>query len=483
MSTYEERFRQARELETAGRESEAEQAYRQALAIDPSQVAAWLQLAMIYIHRHDGMHAVECSQAAVKLAPEQYNCWNMLGAAFRQARNFTAAEDAYRRALLLHPNDVRVQSNLSNVLIDAGKLSDAEPYLQGILCATPENPAALENLARLRRMQQRYSEVLPLYDALLRLKPKYAKGHLARAEFLLFCQDFHAGWEEYEWRWGVRRSLQTKRPRWEGEELPGKTILLWSEQGLGDTIQFVRYAQLVKPWVGRVLLQCPPRMIPLLSTVAGIDGFVPSNQPPPEFHVHAPLLSLPRIFLTNQFSIPASIPYITAEPARVAQWAQRLGPAEGKLRIGIAWQGSVTHVTDYLRSFSLEQFAPLAKLPNVELISLQGSKAGTIAPTFPLRQFADLDQAGSFLDSAALLQHIPLVVSCDTSIGHLAGALRVETFLALGVAEDWRWHRGLDTSPWYPRTRLFRQREVGNWDAVFQQISTAIQQKWKECAI
>jgi hypothetical protein len=264
--------------------------------------------------------------------------------------------------------------------------------------------------------------------------------------------------------------------------LENRTILLHAEQGLGDTIQFVRYAPLVKARGGRVLVECRRPLLGLLKTCPGIDRLVVAGDPLPAFDVHAPLLSLPGILGTVLEAIPCSIPYLTADPALVAQWRDKLAALDG-VRVGIAWQGNPQYLMDRQRSIPLAQFAPLADLPGVRLISLQkgpgAEQIGQLQGRFPVVDWtADLDErSGPFMDTAAILANLDLVILSDSVLAHLAGALGVTVWMAVPKLPDWRWLLDGEDSPWYPTMRLFRQQAWGNWPDVFQQMRSALTER------
>jgi hypothetical protein len=323
----------------------------------------------------------------------------------------------------------------------------------------------------------RHVEAVAHYEEALRRAPQNADAHHNRAQAWLLMGDWTRGWSEYEWRWKCSEFSPPHfdRPQWDGAPLEGRTILLHAEQGAGDTLQFVRFAPLVKERGGTVVLAAPARLHPILGTAPGIDRLVPPcrQSPPPEFDVHCPLLSLPAIFATTPETVPAAIPYLQAEPARIERWRTALEALPG-FRIGIAWQGSRTMLPyDLFRSVPLSQFEPLARVDGVRLISLQlgaSEQIGALAGRFAVVDLAEkLDEsAGAFLDTAALLVNLDLVVACDTGIAHLAGALGVPTWIALPVVPSWRWLLDREDTPWYPTARLYRQVYAGRWEEPFR---------------
>jgi hypothetical protein len=257
--------------------------------------------------------------------------------------------------------------------------------------------------------------------------------------------------------------------------LPAKTILLHAEQGLGDTIQFIRYAALVKDCGLKVVVECQEPLVRILAGCRGVDELIAQGKDLPAFDVHAPLLSLPGVFNTSLDTIPAAVPYLFADGESVGHWRGELHAA-GAFKIGIAWRGSPVHANDRARSFPLSCFEPLAGLPDVRLFSLQkgpgAEQLQEAAGRFPI---ADLgSRLHDFMDTAAVLMNLDLVIACDTAVAHLAGALGTAVWVALPLAPDWRWLLDRDDSPWYPTMRLFRQKKLGDWSSVFQEMKTAL---------
>ncbi|HWY86484.1 MAG TPA: glycosyltransferase family 9 protein, partial [Gemmataceae bacterium] len=254
--------------------------------------------------------------------------------------------------------------------------------------------------------------------------------------------------------------------------------LLHAEQGLGDTIHFLRYAPLVKERGGTVLLECPPSLQPLLTGIAGVDRFIAAGTPLPPFDVHSPLLSLPGIFGTLLATFPAAIPYLRADSQLIERWRQELEPLRG-FRIAIAWQGSTTHGGDRWRSVPLAHFETLARVAGVRLLSVQKG-AGTdqiaaLAGRFDVLDLSEgLDNEAAFTDTAAVLKNVDLLVTVDSAVAHVAGALGAPVWVVLALTPDWRWLLDREDSPWYPTMRLFRQKRFGDWSEVFERLAAEV---------
>jgi hypothetical protein len=262
--------------------------------------------------------------------------------------------------------------------------------------------------------------------------------------------------------------------------------LLHAEQGLGDTIHFIRYAPLVQARGGKVVVECQRPLLQLLGRCAGIDKLIGQGTALPGFDVHAPLLSLPFLFRTTLATIPATVPYVFAEPVLVEAWRRELAPI-GSFKIGISWQGNPQHAWDRVRSIPLSQFAPLAGLPGVHLFSLQKGPGSEQVPNaaFPITDLAGRldEQSGPFMDTAAVMKNLDLIITADTALAHLAGALGVPVWIPLHFPPDWRWLLERDDSPWYPTVRLFRQQRRGDWQGAFERIVEALRERLDQQAV
>ncbi|MCA9201695.1 MAG: FkbM family methyltransferase, partial [Planctomycetales bacterium] len=416
--------------------------------------------------------------------PESANGWCYLGIACHDLDRFEEAESAYREALRLQPEFPVALNNMGNTLRRLGRIDEALASFRRALELKPDYLNAFKNAGTTLVWEGRFDEAIDWYSQALRLNPDEAESHRNVGIIRLLQGDFTNGWPEYEWRWRADdlKKPPHAQPEWQGESLDGKTILLYAEQGLGDTLNFVRYANVLKQLGARTIVQVQPPLVPLLRSTPGIDTLVPQREQPPAFDVHAPLLSVPAILKTDLDSIPADVPYVFADERLIEFWRSELR-SFGGLRVGIVWQGNPDHQADHLRSVPLTRFAPLAALPGVQLFSLQkghGAEqlAGAGANINVVNLGARLDESsGAFLDTAAVMKVLDLVITTDTSIAHLAGALGVPTWLALPYVPDWRWLLDREDSPWYPSMRLFRQTQPGDWDGVFERLTEALRQQ------
>jgi hypothetical protein len=371
-------------------------------------------------------------------------------------------------------------NNLGGALMETGRPDEAIGQYQRAIELRSELPELHNNLGKAFRAAGRVSDAIAAHERALFLKPDNADAHWNRGLMLLLSGQFEPGWDEYEWRWLVPEFKSPRRnfrqPLWTGQPLRGRRILLHAEQGFGDTIQFARYAPLVAQAGGRVILECPPELLRLLRTLGGVEQLVAAGQPLPEFDLHCPLLSLPRAFRTTAQTVPNVIPYLQADPAIAANWKSRLQLPTDRLRVGLVWAGSSANPNDRNRSLSLEALAPLADCQNVAFYNLQSGPASADAGrgrfTFmnPPPQFVD------FADSAGLIANLDLIITVDTAMAHLAGAIAAPVWTLVPFAPDWRWLLDRQDSPWYPTMRLFRQPEIGNWKAVVRQLAADLSQ-------
>jgi Flp pilus assembly protein TadD len=408
-----------------------------------------------------------------------------LGSLFKDQAELGKAIRCYRIAIQHRPDFAKVHYNLGVALAELGKTPDALASYQEAVRLAPYDAQALNNIGCIFYEKGCLTDAMASFDSAITVRPDYTDAHFNRAMALLKQGDFKQGWAEYEWRW-QRDDFQPHAihaPRWEGSPLDGRTILLQAEQGLGDAIQFLRYAPLVKQRGGIVLVQCQAEFCSLAVTCAGIDQVVALGADQPPFDVHAPLMSLPHILGTRLSAIPADVPYVAVDPQSFQRWRQRFG-SEPRFKVGLVWQGNPRQwnpqykAADRSRSAPLAQFAPLAKVPHVVLYSLQfgAGREQLLTANLPVIDLADGFDPGSMMELAAAILNLDLLITVDTAPAHLAGALGVPTWIALAQPACWRWLLDRSDTPWYPTARLFRQERAGDWSTVFEQMAVALKE-------
>jgi tetratricopeptide (TPR) repeat protein len=461
------------ELESAGI------CFRKALKLNPEFFEAEYNLANVLERQGERREAVQHYRRLLGLMPGHADAWNNLGNVLRKEGLLDEASACYRQALGVRPDFVLAHYNLGVVLVEDGRIDEALGCFEMAATVKTPFPETLNNAGLSLQQQARFVEAASYYQMALEVGPEFADARWNRSILLLLLGDFGSGWTEYEWRWktGQLPVREFERPRWNGTRLDGKTVFVWAEQGLGDTIQFVRYAAMVKERGARVVFECQRPLVKLLQSCRGIDALVSEDDAPPAFDFQVPLLSVPAIFKTTLETIPAEVPYLFADEALIVEWRERLRETGG-FRIGINWQGRGGHGAHRERDIPLEMFAELAELSNVRLISLQKGRAPEAldpARGVPIVDLGSFDDAhGPFMDTAAIMMNLDLVITSDTSVAHLAGALGIPVWVALPFVPDWRWLLERSDSPWYPTMRLFRQKKAGDWTGVFEEIEAAL---------
>ena len=395
--------------------------------------------------RHD--EAIACLRTLLKTRPDLAAAHNNLGLAWAGKQDYGKAVQCFREALRIRRDFAEAYCNLGTSLIIQGDARGGE--------------AAIEEA--------------------LRIRPDFALAHVNRAAVWLRRGDFERGLPEFEWRrlGAANLPAQVQAPLWDGAASGDNSILLIAEHGIGDTLQFVRYAPLVRRHCGKVVLYCRKNLIPLLRQCPGIDRCASPDEALPRCDFQAPLMSLPLLLGTTLLTVPADVPYVHARRDLADTWRERFSRYSG-FKIGIGWQGNPRYPTDDLRSIPVRHFRPLARVPRVALFSLQkGAGADQLAglgPDFPVVEFGgEFDAStGAFMDTAAVMYSLDLVITSDTAVAHLAGAMGIPVWVALCKSADWRWLEERDDSPWYPTMRLFRQAELGDWGALFERMATEL---------
>jgi tetratricopeptide (TPR) repeat protein len=460
--------------------AESEAAYRRCLQLRPDHVGALVNLGFILGEQDRFDEARASYEEALKHRPDLAEAHHNLGNVLREQGRLDQALACYEAALRFRPEYAKAYVNRGVALVAAGRFDDAIASLSHGVELTPDSADAHTSLGAALSARRRMDDALAHYDRALELDPGHVEAEWNRSLVWLQRGDYERGWPAYESRWRCKRVVahpDFKEPRWDGSPLEGRTILLYGEQGLGDVLHFVRYAPLVKArGAGKVILMCQNALVRLLTRTPGIDGWVGWGATPPPFDVWVPLMSLPTSFHTTLETIPAEVPYVFPDPELVAHWGRQLAPVRG-FRVGITWQGSPRHAWDRHRSCPLEAFEPLARVPGVHLISLQKGNGSeqlrALGGRFPVLSLGELldEASGPFLDTAAVMPHLDLVICVDTALAHLAGAMARPAWLALIYSPDWRWLLDREDNPWYPTLRLFRQERPNDWASVFRRMA------------
>jgi tetratricopeptide (TPR) repeat protein len=453
-----------------GKTEEVVQTYERMCAVAPASVEAQTNLAAALGEARRPEEAVEAARRATELDPNHAPAHNNLANALRESGDPEAAAEAARKAIELKPDYADAYSNLAAALNQLAQHREAYKACQSAL-----------------RLWMKEGDALPAYRRFgPRLPPKteLTQTYLNRAAILLALGNFERGWQEYEWRW-LAKSHHTPRrkfaqPQWEGEDISGKTLLVHSEQGIGDVFQFIRYVPLIARRDVKVIVETYEDLASLISRVEGVEkvylrGQAESVSP---FDVHIPLMSLPLAFGTQLETIPRNVPYIKPDPERIASWSTRIkNESRDRYKVGVVWAGNANHSNDRNRSMPVSSLSPLiTRFANVAWFSLQKGRAGDEQELrdqgVPLINLSH--DIKDFDDTAAIMAQLDLILSVDTAAAHLAGAMRRNVWTMLPFAAEWRWLVDRKTSPWYPTMKLFRQSKRGDWNSVVEAVGAEL---------
>lgn len=481
--------------------------YAQAIALRPNYPAALLNRAQLLQRLGRVREALASFDLALALAPGNADTFNMRGNAHYALRSFAAALADYDRAAMLRDDAAPIHNNRGNALRELGRheealaafgralglspdyadahnnrgnahlelnrINDALADYERALALKPDFADARVNRGNALHFLDRDHEAIASFDAAIVLSPQLAEAHWNRGLSLLALGDFARGWPDYEWRWKRDSELKPRgfaQPQWRGEDLHGKSILLHAEQGYGDIIQFIRYLPMVVARGGKVVLEIPDDLKPLIGRIGGVTAIVRRGEPLPPFDVHCPLMSLPLAFGTTLATIPAPVPYLQAPAERLEQWRARLAGTKAP-RVGLVWSGKPTHKNDRNRSIPLTLLAPLLQTPGVTFVSLQKDYREADRAALAAAPLLRLDGAlADFADTAAAIAALDLVIAVDTAVAHLTGAMGKPLWLLLPAIGDWRWLQDRADSPWYPSARLFRQPRIGDWPSALADV-------------
>jgi tetratricopeptide (TPR) repeat protein len=454
---------------------EALASYDRAIALNPSYADAYYNRGIILKDLKRLDEALASFDRAIALNPDYADAFSNRGNTLQDLKRLDEALLSYDRAITLNPDSAEAYYNRGNALRDLKRLDEALASYDRAIALYPDYAEAFSNRGNTLQDLKRLDEALASYDCAIALKPDYAGANWNKSLLKLLLGEYLEGWKLYEWRWKKEQHIDSLReyhqPLWLGDEsLINRTILIYLDQGFGDYIQCIRYAALVEQLGAKVILEVPLELMTLCSTLKGNFTLLESKKPLPFFDYHCPVMSLPLALKTTVETIPAQIPYLYANEEKEKQWNEILG-VKTLTRIGLVWSGSDNHTNDHNRSMLLNQLTSLFSLP-VEFHSIQKEVREIDIRT--LTDFPNLHQHQEdlldFSDTAALIDAMDLVISVDTSVAHLAGAMGKKTFILLPYSPDWRWMLDKMDSPWYPTATLFRQPAMGDWDSVIAEI-------------
>jgi tetratricopeptide (TPR) repeat protein len=447
--------------------------FKAALTLRPDYSDASLNLADTLREAGRLEEALACARQITRLHGNFPQVLDAVGVVLQACKRFDQAIDVYKRAIELNPNFAEVHYNLGTCLRDAADDVAAIQEFRKALELRPDLTPAHNNLASTLMDLGKNDQAMAALRSALAIAPDLATAHFNLGVILLTQGDLPRGFEELEWRWRAPELGLSNRkfpqPRWNGEELNGRTILIHAEQGFGDTLQFIRYLPMVAQRGGRIILACQKELARLFRQFEQVEQLVSEGEPLPQFDVHCALLTLPMVFKTDLQSIPNQSPYLRADANLSSQWMERLPGAIAERKIGLTWSGRANYERERARSIELSTLASLANVAGVHFVSLQTGDAAKHSTKFPgLLDFSD--QLNDFADTAALIDNLDLVITIDTATAHLAGAMGKPVWAMLPHVPDWRWMLDRGDSPWYPSMKLFRQPRAGDWKPVVTDI-------------
>ena len=450
----------------------------QAIQIDSTKPSFCTNLGNVLQKQGKLEESIRAYRKAIRIQPDYADAYYNLGNVFQEQGKLEESIQAYQKAIQIQPDYADTYYNLGNVLQKQGKLEESIQAYQKAIQIQPNHEDAYNDLGVIFKEKRQLDKSIQAFQKSIRLNSNFAQAHENLGMLLLLKGDFLNGWKEYEWRWrSVQKSQKRdfKRPLWDGTPLDGKSILVYAEQGFGDTIQFIRYIELLPDTGTIIIFACQPELKRLFKSIDRIDALVTKGEVISDFDVHIPLLSLPYIFNTTLDSIPSQTPYLYSD---INSDFAFILDNEDHFKVGIVWAGSSTHVNDRNRSVNLNQFKELLSIEGCEFFSLQvGLHRADISQNGYDYIIKDLGKMfNDFRDTASAILQLDLVISVDTSVAHLAGALGKEVWTLLPFVPDWRWMFDRSDSPWYPSMTLFRQKKVGNWGDVFQQLKFELMQ-------
>jgi Tfp pilus assembly protein PilF len=470
-------FRTATRFHLDGQYDASIKELQAALKLMPESPEAHFNMANVLRDSGNLDLAVEGFIFALKMAEKQNRIYpealQNLGDVFNRQGRLDYAIEAFTQSVVATPEKPEAHIGLGMVHYGSGNYAEAIRNFDNAIRLAPQNPPLLNNIGLAQYRLGEPEKALKTYDHIVKIDPSYPEGHTHRALMLMLLGDLAEGFAEYEWRWQTEffKKMQplTTAPRWQGEELSGKSIIVFGEQGYGDTIQFCRYLPLLAERGTKVMALVENSLVGLLNTLPNVQAVSAMTEPWPPHDYVLPMMSLPHRFGTTAATIPNKVPYLQADPARVEYWRGRLAHLPGK-KVGLVWAGRPEHLFDQERSLDLILLQPLAKVPGVSLIALQqGPRAGEVGINAMYRPGKMTD----FADTAALMSALDLVISVDTAPVHLAGALGLPTWLILPEIAEWRWRVSGETSAWYPTMRIFRRGDAG-WEGVIREMAESL---------
>jgi tetratricopeptide (TPR) repeat protein len=449
----------------------------------PDNAAMLYLLGVVYAQLEEYNLAIQYLIRSLQLDVTNARAYLALGGLFHQKGQLDEAINYYQKAVVIDPYFADAYADLGNAFHDKEQIDEAINCYQQALLLNPGDFETHNTIGSLFKQKMRVAEAIVHFQGAIQLNPGFIEAHANLYGMHLLTGNFQEAWKEIEWRNKLKEYYHPGfyQLRWDGSDISERTILIYNEQedkGYGDTIQFLRYIPLVAKRGAKIVILCQKELLPLVQTVEGVEEVIADSELPPHFDVHCNFFSLPSIFNTTLDSIPIKIPYITVNPLLVQSWKNKVREDNSDHKIGLVWSADPKHSRFGNRSFSIELLSPLAYLKDITFYSLQKGNAAEQAINHPKdMKFVDYtEEIKDFSDTAALIENLTLIISVDTAVAHLAGAIGKPVWILLPFAPDGRWMLNRDDSPWYPSMRLFRQPSSGDWESVIANIAIELQE-------
>ena len=480
MDDYNKLALKAVDLHKKNKSNEAKKIYNDLLKIDRNPQILRL-ISLIELDEKNYDESLKLLNESLQINPNNSECYSNRGVVNFKLKNIEEAISDYKKAIAIDKNNYNAFFNLGNLYKEIERFDDSIENFNIAILINKNHYTAYHNRAVVKRLLFKFDDAIKDFNEALRINPKYSNSRFFKAITQLKLGDYEDGWKNYEDRWDTTNFPSPKRefkqPCWNGtDSLNDKTILIYGEQGLGDNIHFVRYFNLIKSKAKKAILQVDKRLVQLFKDSNFGKNIFSNNDKLPAFDIHCPLLSLPLKFSTTIKNIPFNEKYLFPKKDKIIKWKNNFN--KKFLNIGINWQASPNPDLDKGRSFSLKFFYDISLIEKVRLYSLQKinglSQINETKKKFELNVLKNFDEEKPFVDTAAIIENLDLVITCDTSVAHLSGAIGKKTFLILQKNCEWRWLQDIDYSPWYASIRIYRQKKQGDWESVFKNVKNDI---------
>jgi tetratricopeptide (TPR) repeat protein len=466
-------YKRGLDLQEKGFVNEAITCYQDAITICPNNPGVYYNLGTLLKEKGKLNEAINYYRKVLQINPNHADTYNCLGSVFQEKQEYDEAINCYKKAIELKPYFLKAFINIANAFLEKEEFDEAITYYKIAVAIDPNFAGTYYNLGLLFHRTKQFNEALACYKKTIQLDPNFADAYYSLSLLYLLLGNFQEGWPFFEWRWKLKNAYQRNftQPLWDGSDIVGQHILLHAEQGFGDTIQFIRYVPIVAQYGANVIVECQQELVSLFENIKGVQRVIGHGNKIPDFDIHYPLLSLPLLFNTKLEDILAKVPYLSVSSSLKENWRNKLQKNSSNKRVGIVWSSGPGGLLKK-KSIPANMLLPLIHTDNITFYSLQVGDA--VKQTNGLSEETRLidltEEIHNFADTAALIENLDLVISVDTAVAHLSGALGKSVWTILPFEPVWQWGLDREDSPWYPTMRLFRQPSRGDWASVIVSV-------------